>query len=124
MANNPCDPNSDLNNVKFCQSYLFRSSAGSLSTARVLPNKGVGYIDFKKMDPYTGLVTNKIGTSSGNDTSISKAMRYSQYVNNPNPRGTKNTQTYSYKLYVEKYGPLPETNKSCYTNPAFQTNYK
>jgi len=123
MANSPCISN-DTNQINFCRSFLFRTSIGSNSSWRTIPNKGVGYVDQKIINPYTNATTNKIGTTSGNDTSISKAMRYSQYVNNPNPRGSKNTQTYSYKEYVAKYGPLPPSFKfPVVTDPLFQTNY-
>ena len=130
MANSPCVTN-DINNleqnietVNFCKSFLFRRSIGSNSSFRAMPNNGVGYVQSKIVNPYTNTTTNKIGTTSGNDTSISKAMRYSQYVNSPNPRGNKNTQTYSYTEYVKKYGPITGFNKSCYSNPQFQTNYR
>jgi len=130
MANSPCLTN-DMNNlaenietVNFCKSFLFRRSIGSNSCYRAMPNNGVGYVQSKIINPYTNTTTNKIGTTSGNDTSISKAMRYSQYVNSPNPRGNKNTQTYSYNEYVKKYGPITGFNTSCYSNPPFRTNYR
>jgi hypothetical protein len=93
-----------------------------MSSARAMPNDGIGIVDFKVVNPYTGTVTNKVGTSSTNNTNISQAMKYSQYVNNT--RGFKNIQKFSYKEYVEKYGPLPAFNNSCRSNPEFQTNYK
>jgi hypothetical protein len=125
MANSPCITN-DISNIEqniqtvnFCKSFLFRTSIGSNSCSRAMPNNGVGYVQQKIVNPYTNTTTNKIGSTSGNDTSISKAMRYSQYVNNPNNRGNKNTQTYSYSEYVKKYGPLPEIDRSCYSTPPF-----
>ena len=112
------------NNCDFCHSFMFRRSYGSISQARVMPRGGQGIIDFTIVNPYTGATTPKIGTTSTstNNTNISKAMRYSQYVNSPN-RGTKNTQTYSYKQYEESFGPLSNqtTDKSCYDTPAFKT---
>jgi hypothetical protein len=130
MANSPCVSN-DMNNlaqniqtVNFCKSFLFRTSIGSNSSARTMPNQGVGYVASKIVNPYTNATTNKIGSTSGNDSTISKAMRYSQYVNNPNPRGSKNVQTYSYNEYVAKYGPLPAAFLSpTTTDIRFQTNY-
>lgn len=119
MANYPCSTQNN-ESIKFCNSFLFRRSIGSNSSSRAMPNNGVGYVEQKIVNPFTNTTTNKIGTTSGNNTSISKAMRYSQYVNNPNPRGNKNTQTYSYSEYVEKYGPLPGIDKSCYSTPPFK----
>lgn len=91
-----------------------------MSTNRMMLNNGVGIVDTKIVNPYTNVTTNKIGSSSGNDTGISKAMRYSQYVNNPNRNGVKNVQTYSYAEYVAKYGPLNKINNSCYNDPMFK----
>jgi len=93
-----------------------------MSSARAMPNKGVGIVDFKIVNRYTGTVTAKVVASSTNNTNNSQAMKYSQYVNNP--RGFNNIQKFSYKEYVEKYGPLPAFNNSCRSNPEFQTNYK
>jgi hypothetical protein len=73
------------------------------------------------VNPYTGVTTNKIGSSSGNDATISRSMRYSQYVNNN--KGFKNVQRMSYTEYVAKYGPLPEFNSAGRSNPMFKTNY-
>jgi len=99
---------------------MFKTSIGSMSATRRMPNRGVGLVDTKIVNPYTNITTNKIGTSSGNDTTISKAMRYSQYVNNPNRNGVKNVQTYSYTDYVAKYGPMSSIDRSCYSNPMFK----
>uniref|UniRef100_A0A6C0B8W6 Uncharacterized protein n=1 Tax=viral metagenome TaxID=1070528 RepID=A0A6C0B8W6_9ZZZZ len=109
------------NNCDFCHSTMFRTSYGSASQARIMPKNGLGIVNFKNVNPYTNITTNKIGTTSGNDTSISKAMRYSQYVNSPN-RGGKNTQTYNKKQYEERFGPLlnQTIDKSCYTTPPFK----
>jgi hypothetical protein len=100
---------------------MFKTSIGSMSSNRTMPNDGVGIVDFKIVNPYTGFTTNKIGSSSGNDTNISRAMRYSQYVNNN--RGFKNVQKMSYKEYVANYGPLPEFNSAGRSNPIFKTSY-
>jgi hypothetical protein len=110
------------NNCDFCHSSMFRRSYGSTSQARLMPRGGQGIIDFTIVNPYTGTTTPKFGTTSfTNNTNISKAMRYSQYVNTPNRDG-KNTQTYSYNEYVAKFGPLPNQtiDKSCYNTPAFK----
>jgi hypothetical protein len=123
MTNYPCSTQNN-DSINFCKSFLFRKSVGSNSCFRAIPNNGVGYVDQKIVNPYTNNTTNKIGTTSGNDTTISKAMRYSQYVNSPNNRGNKNTQTYSYKEYVAKYGPLTGLTTSYNNNPIFQTNYR
>jgi len=91
-----------------------------MSSNRTMPNNGVGIVDFKIVNPYTGITINKIGASSGNDTNISKAARYSQYVNNN--KGFKNVQRMTYKEYVAKYGPLSNQtiDRSCYDTPAFK----
>jgi len=93
-----------------------------MSSNRTMPNDGVGIVDFKIVNPYTGTTTNKIGSSSGNDATVSKAARYSQYVTNNT--GFKNVQRMSYNEYVAKYGPLPEFNSTGRSNPMFKTNYK
>jgi hypothetical protein len=77
---------------------------------RTMPNDGKGCVSFKLIN------------TSGNEPKISKAMRFSQYVNNT--KGFKNVQRMSYAQYVEKYGPLefplvPPTK----SNPLFQINY-
>jgi hypothetical protein len=90
--------------ANICNSFMFKTSIGSMSSKRAMPNDGIGIVDFKIVNPYTGTVTAKAGTSSTNNTNISKAMKYSQYVNCT--RGFKNIQKISYKEYVEKYGPL------------------
>lgn len=109
------------NNCNFCHSFMFRRSYGSISQARLMPRDGQGIVDFNIVNPYTGVTTNKIVTTSGNSTGISKAMRYSQYVKSPNRDG-KNTQTYTKKQYEESFGPLPNQtiDKSCYNTPAFK----
>lgn len=129
MANSPCI-SKDMNNldqniqtVNFCNSFMFRTAAGSVSTARAMPNKGVGYVEQKIVNPYTGAITNKIGTTSGNDTTMSTRMLFSQYVNNPG--GFRNVQTYSYNDYVAKFGPLPPSfNIPASTDARFQKSYK
>lgn len=86
-----------------------------------MPKDGVGIVDFNIVNPFNGSTKNKIAVTSGNDTSISKAMRYSQYVNSSNVR-EKNTQTYNKKQYEERFGPLPNQtiDRSCYTTPPFK----
>ena len=108
-------------NCNFCHSSMFRCSYGSISQARLIPKDGEGIVDFKIINPYTGVTKNKIATTSGNSTGISKAMRYSQYVKSVN-RDVKNTQTYNKKQYEESFGPLPNQiiDKSCYDTPAFK----
>lgn len=108
-------------NCDFCHSFMFRRSYGSTSQARVMPKDGIGIVDFKTTNPYTGVTTIKIGSTSGNSTGISKAMRYSQYVNSTNRDG-KNTQTYTKKQYEASFGPLHNQtiDKSCYNTPAFK----
>jgi len=86
-----------------------------------MPNDGAGIVQSKITNQYTGVTTNKIGTTSGNDTTISKAMRYSQFVNNN--RGFKNAETFTHQQYMKRYGhlgPLTQINNSCYTLPMFQ----
>jgi hypothetical protein len=99
-------------------STIFRTSIGTTCSKRKMPNGGVGIVDFKIYNPYTNTSTNKIGNSTGNDTTSSKAMKYSQYVNNP--RGFKNVIRYSYADYVAKYGSTPPFNTSCYNTPPFK----
>lgn len=109
------------NNCDFCHSFMFRRSYGSISQARLMPRDGQGIVDVKIVNPYTGITTPKIGTTSTNNSSISKAMQYAQYVNAPN-KGGKNTQTYTKKQYEASFGPLPNQtiDKSCYNTPAFK----
>jgi len=61
--------------------------------------------------------------SSGNDPKLTKAMRYSQYVNAGS--SIKNVMTISYKDYVARFGPLPDSFLTpTSTNPFFQTSYR
>jgi hypothetical protein len=98
-------------NTSFCSSQIFRSAAQNMRSFAAR---------YQNIDAQQKTV--KIA-SSGNNPTITTNAKYAQYVNNPNPGGTRNTKTMSYTDYVDQYGPLPQRCVVSKSDPRFKKSW-
>jgi hypothetical protein len=98
-------------NTSFCNSQIFRSAAQNIRSFSAR---------YQNIDAQQKTV--KIA-SSGNNPTITTAAKYAQYISNPNPGGTRNTKTMTYKEYVNQYGPLPQPCVVSKSDPRFKKSW-